>query len=70
MRNRILADRTGEHHTQSTMTIKCPKCGTKINAAKLFASKGGSATGPTKARTPEQARAAAMVRWAKKGKTK
>jgi hypothetical protein len=28
-------------------------------------SKGGKATGPRKARTSEQARAAAMVRWGK-----
>lgn len=47
------------------MKAKCPHCGKPINAAKMFASIGGSVKGKSKARTSEQARAAVMARWAK-----
>lgn len=32
----------------SGVTIKCPKCGTKINAAKVMGAKGGKATSAAK----------------------
>ena len=46
----------------------CPNCGHKIkmkDVARFFASKGGKTKGPTKARTSEQARLAALARWQK-----
>jgi hypothetical protein len=44
--------------------MKCPHCGKRINAGKLLGSVGGkSGTGKAKARTSEQARAAAMKSW-------
>ena len=44
--------------------MKCPHCGKRINVAKLLGAKGGSAgTGAAKARTSEQARAAANKSW-------
>lgn len=47
--------------------MKCPHCGKRINVAKLLGAKGGAAgTGKSKARTSEQARAAAKARWAAK----
>ena len=49
--------------------MKCPKCGTTIPHAvdlRKIGSKGGKASGPSKARTSEQARAAVMARWAKR----
>jgi hypothetical protein len=47
------------------MKSKCPKCGHEFNPASLMGAKGGKATGETKARTSEQARAAVQARWAK-----
>lgn len=48
--------------------MKCPHCGKQINAAKLMGAKGGtSGKGKAKARTPEQARAAAQARWSTTG---
>jgi len=57
--------------------MKCHKCGSKqlvcgdcgARVADIFeeaGAKGGSATGKSKARSPEQARKAAMARWSKK----
>ena len=44
--------------------MKCPHCGKRINAAKLLGSAGGKAgSGKAKARSPEQARAAALKSW-------
>lgn len=47
--------------------FKCPKCGTSLDTtdlAKALAAKGGRAgRGHAKARSTEQARAAAKVRW-------
>lgn len=48
--------------------MKCPKCGHSIPDKALAAAmgkKGGKATGPSKARTSKQARAAVLARWAK-----
>lgn len=49
--------------------MNCPKCGVAIDTtdlAKALAAKGGRAgRGHAKARTTEQARAAAKVRWDK-----
>ncbi len=45
--------------------MKCPNCGHRIKPAAIMGAKGGQATGSKKARTPEQARAAAMARWGK-----
>lgn len=45
--------------------MKCPHCGKRINAAKLLGAKGGAAgKGKAKARSSEQAKAAALKRWA------
>jgi general stress protein YciG len=46
--------------------MKCPQCSYEIpdkKIAKHLAAKGGSKTGPTKARDPEKMRAAVMKRW-------
>ena len=44
--------------------MKCPHCGKRINPAKLLGSAGGKAgSGKAKARSPEQARAAALKSW-------
>jgi hypothetical protein len=50
--------------------MKCPHCQKNISdktIAKHLASKGGSTTGPSKARSSEQARAAVMARIKKLG---
>jgi hypothetical protein len=45
--------------------MKCLHCGKRINPAKLLGAKGGAAgTGKAKARTSEQASAAAKAMWA------
>jgi hypothetical protein len=52
--------------------VKCPKCGTDIPYAvdtRKIGGKGGKASGPSKARTSKQARAAVMARWAKRKKS-
>ena len=41
----------------------CPHCGGAINPAKMLGAKGGKITGKSKARSTEQARAAALARW-------
>ena len=47
--------------------MKCPHCGKRINAAKLLGAKGGAAgKGSAKARSSEQARAAALAGWEKR----
>lgn len=46
--------------------MNCPKCKTEIpdrDIALYLASKGGSKTGPTKARDSAKMRAAALKRW-------
>lgn len=49
--------------------MKCPHCGKRINAAKVLGAAGGAAgTGKAKARSSEQAKAAALQRWATKKK--
>lgn len=52
----------------------CPCCGESVSEdhfACKFASKGGTAgKGKCKARTPEQARIAALARWAKERESK
>jgi hypothetical protein len=50
--------------------MNCPHCNKRISdktIAKHLASKGGSASGPRKARSSEQARAAVMARIKKLG---
>ena len=51
---------------------KCPTCGHPLTCPACSGSKGGSKTGPTKARkiTSEAARAAVMVRWTKARKAR
>lgn len=53
-------------------TYTCPHCKSEKSSTHFSCAagaKGGATTGPTKARTSEQARAAANARWAKaKGK--
>jgi general stress protein YciG len=47
-------------------TMNCPKCKTEIpdaDIAEYLGRKGGSKTGPSKARDPEKMRAAALKRW-------
>jgi hypothetical protein len=54
----------------SANKMNCPHCNKRISdkvLAKHLASKGGSATGPSKARSSEQARAAVMARIKKLG---
>jgi len=50
--------------------MNCPHCNKRLPAhivdLKAAGSAGGKATGPRKARTSEQARAASLARWAKK----
>lgn len=51
--------------------MKCPKCGYQIPAKKIaraLGAKGGKTTGSAKARTSEQARAAALAGVAKRAK--
>jgi len=48
--------------------LHCPHCGHELDVswlARLIGARGGRVTGASKARTPEQARAAANIRWAK-----
>lgn len=45
--------------------MKCPHCGKSIDPAAVMGAKGGKASGAVKARSSEQMRAAAMVRWSK-----
>ena len=62
--------------TMAKPKFRCPACNHVLSVsdyAKFLGSLGGAVTGPNKARTSEQARAAANARWAKrkeaKGKT-
>lgn len=64
------AGSTPEVQLKRGATMKCPHCGKNIGdklIAKHLASKGGSAIGPQKARSSEQARAAVMARIKKLG---
>lgn len=45
---------------------KCPHCGKAINPAVMLGAAGGKAKGAAKARSPEQARAAALARWSRR----
>lgn len=47
-----------------------PKNPAAVALGRLGGKKGGRATGPSKARTSEQARAAVLARWAKVKKAK
>ena len=52
-------------HTMNTTKCKCPNCGTEFDipstvAAAVLGAKGGSATGPTKARKLTRKQAQAM----------
>ena len=53
--------------------LRCPHCNHVLNVS-LFTgflgTKGGTTTGPTKARTREQAQKAAAARWAKQKEKK
>ncbi len=70
-----------QHWMMAKQKVLCPHCGGELSMALLaglLGKKGGKTTGPTKARTREQASAAgkagAKARWAKwqaeKGKAK
>lgn len=45
--------------------IKCPECKEEMKCLRCFQSKGGSATGPSKARDSAKMSKAAKVRWDK-----
>lgn len=53
-----------------TEKMNCPKCKSPLPSylvdSREAGRKGGKTTGPSKARTSEQARAAVMKRWEKK----
>ena len=54
---------------QTKHEYTCPHCGKPINPHSMigakWGAKGGKATGPSKSRGSEKARAAVMARWAK-----